>query len=78
MCEVPDLATGRRAVTPEWQPPGRGDGIPADKPAYFDEMVEAAAAATRACIAQGYTHGDIVTKNSAWYAADAVRKKYEG
>lgn len=61
----------------EWNAPGWGDGVPADKPKFYDEMVEAATAATRACIEAGYTYGDDVTKNSAWKAAEAVRRAHE-
>lgn len=58
----------------EWQAPGWGDGIPADKPERFDEMVAAAQEATRQMMEQGYGRGDDATKDAAWHAADAARR----
>lgn len=71
------LAVDQRTPAKQWSAPGWGDGIPVDKPDYYDEMVAAAAAATKACIEAGYTHGDDVTRKSAWDAAEAVREAHQ-
>lgn len=47
------------------------------KPAWFDEAVEAAAAATARCMAAGWGRSDDVTKRSAFAAADDVRIRFE-
>lgn len=64
-------------MTPEWNAPGWGDGVPADKPLNFDKMVEAAKEATAVCIEQGLTYGDHITKDAAWIAAHTALRSGE-